>query len=43
LNPYDPAVLSAAMLALALSALTAALIPALRAGATSPVDALRAE
>ena len=43
LSPYDPAVLSAAVLALALSALAAALIPALRAGATSPLKALRAE
>ena len=43
LSPYDPAVLSAAVIALALSALAAALIPAVRAGTTSPMDALRAE
>jgi predicted permease len=43
LSPYDPAVLSAAVLALALSALVATLVPALRASATSPMDALRAE
>lgn len=43
LSPYDPAVLSAAVIALAVSALAAALIPAIRAGTTSPMDALRAE
>jgi predicted permease len=43
LSPYDPAVLSAAVLALALSALLAALVPAVRASATLPMDALRTE
>jgi predicted permease len=43
LSPYDPAVLSAAVLALALSALVAALVPALRASATLPMNALRTE
>ncbi len=43
LTPYDLRVLSVAVLSLALSALVAALIPALRAGTTSPMDALRAE
>jgi predicted permease len=43
LSPYDPAVLSAAVIALALSALAAALIPAARAATTSPMEALRAE
>ncbi len=43
LSPYDPAVLSAAVIALALSALAAALIPAVRAATTSPMNALRAE
>jgi hypothetical protein len=43
LSPYDPAVLSAAVIALGLSALAAALIPAVRAGRTSPMDALRTE
>jgi ABC-type lipoprotein release transport system permease subunit len=43
LSPYDPAVLSAAVLGLALSALVATIVPALRASATSPMDALRAE
>lgn len=42
-NPYNPAVLSAALGALGLSALAAALVPALRAGMTSPIDALRSE
>lgn len=43
LSPYDPSVLSAAVLALAVSALVAALVPALRASATLPMNALRAE
>jgi predicted permease len=42
-SPYDPAVLSIAVIALALSASAAALIPAIRAGAISPTDALRTE
>ena len=43
LNPYDPLVISAAVLTLALSALVAALIPARRASLISPSEALRAE
>jgi len=43
LNPYDPAVSIAAVVALGLSALVAALIPALRASWLSPIDALRVE
>jgi ABC-type antimicrobial peptide transport system permease subunit len=43
LSPYDPAVLSGAVLALAMSALVATLVPALRACATLPMDALRVE
>jgi predicted permease len=43
LNPYNPAVILAAVVALALSGLAATLIPALRASAISPLDALRAE
>ncbi len=43
LNPYDPAVFTSAVITLALSALVAALIPALRAGAASPIEALRTE
>lgn len=43
MSPYDPAVLSAAVLALGLSAVAAALVPALRASLTSPVDALRTD
>ena len=42
-SPYDPAVLSAAVIALALSALAAALIPAVRVATTSPMNALRTE
>ena len=43
LNPHDPAVIAAAVLALAFSALAASLIPAIRAGLASPSEALRAE
>ncbi|MBV8811587.1 MAG: FtsX-like permease family protein [Acidobacteriaceae bacterium] len=43
MNPYDPAVTLAAVLALALCALAACLIPALRASWISPSEALRAE
>src|SRR5579871_372169 len=43
LSPYDPAVSLAAVLMLAVSALAAALIPALRASWLSPIDALRVE
>jgi predicted permease len=43
LNPYDPGVVFLAVLALALSALVASFIPALRASLISPSEALRAE
>jgi len=43
LNPYHPAVTLIAVMALALSALAASLIPALRASWISPSEALRAE
>ncbi|MGH9445720.1 MAG: FtsX-like permease family protein, partial [Terriglobia bacterium] len=43
LNPYDPVVISLAVLTLGLSALVASLIPALRASLISPSEALRAE
>jgi ABC-type antimicrobial peptide transport system permease subunit len=43
MNPYNPVVTLAAIMALGLSALAAALIPALRASSISPLDALRAE
>jgi ABC-type antimicrobial peptide transport system permease subunit len=43
LNQYDPMIISAAVLALALSAFVAALIPAFRASSISPMQALRAE
>ena len=42
-NPYDPAILIAAVAALAVSAFIAALIPAVRASGISPMQALRAE
>ncbi len=41
--PYNPVVTMASVIALALSALAASLIPALRASFISPLDALRAE
>ena len=43
LNPYDPAVIAAAVLTLGFSALVASLIPAVRASLISPSKALRAE
>lgn len=43
LNPYDPMIISIAVLALAFSAFTAALIPAFRASLISPMEAWRAE
>jgi predicted permease len=43
MNPYDPVVTLAAVLALGFSALLASLVPALRASFILPVDALRAE
>jgi len=42
-NPFNPAVVLAAALALALSAAIASCMPALRASLTSPVEALRVE
>lgn len=42
-KPYDPIVLSLAVVALGGAALTAALIPAQRASATNPINALRSE
>ncbi len=43
MNPYNPAVTLIAVMALALSALAASLIPALRASWISPSETLRAE
>jgi predicted permease len=43
MNPYNPAVTMAAILALGLSALLASIVPAIRASLISPLDALRAE
>jgi len=43
LSQYDPMILSEATLALTLSALIAAVIPAFRASSISPMEALRAE
>jgi ABC-type lipoprotein release transport system permease subunit len=43
LNPYNPVVTVAAMLALGLSALVASFVPAVRASLISPVEALRTE
>ncbi len=43
MNPYNPAVMIIAVVTLGLSALAASLIPALRASAISPSEALRAE
>jgi len=42
-SPYDPVVTLVAVATLALSALAASLIPALRASAILPLDALREE
>jgi ABC-type antimicrobial peptide transport system permease subunit len=43
MNPYNPVITLAAVLALGLSAAAASLIPALRASMISPLDALRVE
>jgi ABC-type antimicrobial peptide transport system permease subunit len=43
MTPYNPVVTFAAIVALALSALAAALIPAFRASSISPLEALRVE
>jgi predicted permease len=43
MSPYKPVVMLGAILALGLSALIASIIPALRAGLISPLDALRTE
>jgi len=43
ISQYDPTVLTAAVVTLALSALVAAVIPAVRASSISPLQALRAE
>ncbi len=43
MDPYNPTVTVVAVATLSLSALTASLIPALRASLISPLDALRAE
>jgi predicted permease len=43
MNPYNPVVTLAAVVTLGLSALAASLIPALRAGLISPLEALRVE
>jgi ABC-type antimicrobial peptide transport system permease subunit len=43
IDQYDPTIIALAILVLGASALTAALIPALRASSISPLEALRAE
>ncbi len=43
INPFNPVVTLIAVLTLTLSALIASLIPAMRAGAISPIEALRTE
>jgi len=43
MNPYNPVVTLVAVVTLGLSALVASLIPALRAGSISPLEALREE
>jgi predicted permease len=43
LNPYNPVVITVAVVALGFSALAASLIPALRASSISPLEALRVE
>jgi predicted permease len=43
LNPYNPAVITVAIVTLGCSALAASLIPALRASSISPLEALRVE
>jgi predicted permease len=42
-NPYNPVVITIAVLALGLSALIASLVPAFRASSISPLEALRVE
>jgi len=42
-NPYDPTVISAAVVALVISVLVASLIPAIRASLFTPVNVLRTE
>ena len=43
MNPYDPVVISVAVMTLGFSVLVASLIPAIRASSVSPLEALRAE
>jgi ABC-type antimicrobial peptide transport system permease subunit len=43
MNPYNPVVTLAALLALGVSALVASIIPAYRASSISPVKALRTD
>jgi ABC-type antimicrobial peptide transport system permease subunit len=43
MNPYNPVITAVAVVALGLSALTASLVPALRASLISPIEALRVE
>jgi ABC-type antimicrobial peptide transport system permease subunit len=43
INPYDPRIIAAAILALAAAGLAAALIPAMNASTIAPVKALRSE
>ena len=43
INPYNPGVTLAAVLALGCSGLVASVVPAVRASMISPLDALRAE
>ncbi|MGO8790869.1 MAG: ADOP family duplicated permease [Terriglobia bacterium] len=43
MNPYDPVVISVAVMTLGFSVLVASLIPAIRASLVSPLEALRAE
>jgi ABC-type antimicrobial peptide transport system permease subunit len=43
MNPYNPSVTIAAILALGLAGLLASIVPAIRASLISPLDALRAE
>jgi predicted permease len=43
MNPYNPVVTIAAVVALGVSALVASIVPAIRASSISPLDALRSE
>ena len=43
MNPYNPVVILASVVALGASALVASFVPAFRASLISPLDALRAE